>query len=66
MLTSRFDLTIVIVEKVEGSAESAMQRILNEREGNSERKCLIQWEDGSIDLKLLTKLSSCKDLVTIF
>ena len=47
VLTSRFDLTSVIVEKVEGSVESAMQRILNESEGGGERECLIQWEDGS-------------------
>ena len=40
--------------------------VLNVREAGSERKCLVQWEDDSIDYKILAKLSSFKELVAAF
>ena len=40
--------------------------VLNVREAGSERKCLVQWEDDSIDWKILAKLSSFKELVAAF
>ena len=40
--------------------------VLNVREAGSERKCLVQWEDDSIEWKILAKLSSFKELVAAF
>ena len=40
--------------------------VLNVREAGIERKCLVQWEDDSIEWKILAKLSSFKELVAAF
>ena len=40
--------------------------VLNVHEDGSERKCLVQWEDHSIERKILAELSSFKELVAAF
>ena len=40
--------------------------VLNVCEGGSEREYLDQWEDHSIEWKILAELSSFKELVAAF
>ena len=40
--------------------------VLNVREGGSKRECLIQWEDHSIEWKILAELSGFKELKIAF
>ena len=46
--------------------ETVMNRVLNLREGGSERECFNQWEDHFTVMKLLAELYSCNGLVATF
>ena len=40
--------------------------VFNVREGGSKRECLIQWEDHSIEWKILAEPSSFEELEVAF